>query len=83
MSKHNKVNRDHYTQRGRLTPDEAAREQVKQREAASPARTEGKTPRVQTTKPRVTREDPPAPSEDETASADRPEENTGADKRLD
>jgi hypothetical protein len=31
MSKHNKVNKDHYTQRGRLTPDEAAREQVKQR----------------------------------------------------
>ena len=57
MSKHNKVNRDHYTQRGRLTPDEAAREQVKQREAASPARTEGKTQRFQTTKPRVTPED--------------------------
>lgn len=41
MSKHNKVNKDHYTQRGRLTPDEAAREQVKQRQAASPKQTEG------------------------------------------
>jgi hypothetical protein len=41
MSKHNKVNKDHYTQRGRLTPDEAAREQVKQRQASSPKQTEG------------------------------------------
>jgi hypothetical protein len=41
MSKHNKVNKDHYTQRGRLTPDEAAREQVKQRQAASPKKAEG------------------------------------------
>jgi hypothetical protein len=29
MSKHNKVNRDAYTQAGRLTPDEAARERQK------------------------------------------------------
>lgn len=31
MSRHNKVNKDNYTQRGRLTPDEMARERVNQR----------------------------------------------------
>lgn len=41
MSKNNKVNRDHYVQRGRLTPDEAAREMAKQRLAASPKKVEG------------------------------------------
>lgn len=30
MSKHNKVNKDHYTQRGRLTPDEIARERARE-----------------------------------------------------
>ena len=30
MSKANKVNKDHYTQRGRLTPDELARERARQ-----------------------------------------------------
>jgi hypothetical protein len=30
MSKQNKVNKDAYTQEGRLTPDEAARERHKQ-----------------------------------------------------
>ena len=83
MSKNNKVNRDHYTQRGRLTPDEAAREQAKQRQTASPARTEGKTPPFQAAKPRVTTEDAPAPDDEETATAESQEENTGADKRLD
>ena len=29
MSKANKVNKDHYTQRGRLTPDELARERAR------------------------------------------------------
>ena len=32
MSKHNKVNKDAYVQRGRLTPDEMARERMKQAE---------------------------------------------------
>ncbi len=41
MSKHNKVNPGQYTQRGRLTPDDAARELAKQREEASPKRAEG------------------------------------------
>jgi hypothetical protein len=30
MSKHNKANKNNYTQRGRLTPDEMARERMKQ-----------------------------------------------------
>ena len=42
MSKHNKVNRDRYTQRGRLTPDEAARERMKQVNAASTRQMEGR-----------------------------------------
>jgi hypothetical protein len=44
MSKHNKVNRDAYTQRGRLTPDEAARERMKQVQHASTRPMEGKPP---------------------------------------
>jgi hypothetical protein len=42
MSTHNKVNRDRYTQRGRLTPDEAARERMKQVNAASTRQMEGR-----------------------------------------
>ena len=34
MSKHNKANKNNYVQAGRLTPDELAREQAKQRQAA-------------------------------------------------
>jgi len=30
MSKHNKVNKNHYVQGGRLTPDEMARERMNQ-----------------------------------------------------
>jgi hypothetical protein len=41
MSKYNKVNPGQYTQRGRLTPDETARELDKQRQAASPKQAEG------------------------------------------
>jgi hypothetical protein len=40
MSRQNKVNPGQYTQRGRLTPDDAAREMQKQRDGASPKRTE-------------------------------------------
>ena len=57
MSKHNKQNRDHYTQAGRLTPDEAARELAKQREAAPANHQEGDSRDFQTRKPRVTPED--------------------------
>ena len=35
MSRHNKVNKDHYVQRGRLTHDEAARELAKMRQVGS------------------------------------------------
>jgi hypothetical protein len=35
MSRNNKVNKDHYVQRGRLTPDEAARELAKMRQVGS------------------------------------------------
>jgi hypothetical protein len=38
MSKYNKVNKDHYVQRGRLTPDEMARERVRQGTTARPAK---------------------------------------------
>ena len=41
MSRVNKVNPGKYTQRGRLTQDDAAREMKKQRESASPKGTEG------------------------------------------
>ena len=37
MSKQNKVNPGTYTQAGRLSPDDTAREMKKQRELASPA----------------------------------------------
>ena len=38
MSKQNKVNKSNYDQGGRLTPDEMARERMKQAEAAGGAR---------------------------------------------
>jgi len=41
MSKDNKVNPGKYTQAGRLSQDDAAREMKKQRETASPRNTEG------------------------------------------
>jgi len=41
MSKHNKVNPGLYTQAGRLSQDDAAREMKKQREVGSPKQTEG------------------------------------------
>ena len=41
MSKHNKVNPGTYTQAGRLSQDDAAREMKKQNENASPRNVEG------------------------------------------
>jgi hypothetical protein len=41
MSKDNKVNPGTYTQAGRLSQDDSAREYQKQRETASPKKTEG------------------------------------------
>lgn len=40
MSRLNKVNKDHYVQRGRLTPDDMARERAKQAQVS--ARAKGK-----------------------------------------
>lgn len=41
MSRQNKVNPGNYTQAGRLSQDDAAREMKKQRETASPGTTDG------------------------------------------
>ena len=38
MSKHNKVNKSNYDQAGRLTPDELARERVRQAEISGHAK---------------------------------------------
>ena len=62
MSKQNKVNPGTYTQAGRLTPDDTARELKKQREAASPRNTEGGD-YSEKQKSRVTEKD--KPEEDE------------------
>lgn len=37
MSKHNKANKSNYDQTGRLTPDEMARERMKQSDVSGPA----------------------------------------------
>jgi hypothetical protein len=62
MSKHNKANRNNYTQAGRLTPDEMGRELRRPRESATArparervtakARSGGRAP----TRPRTARE---------------------------
>lgn len=44
MSKQNKVNPGKYTQAGRLSQDDAARERMKQVEAGSTRREEGRPP---------------------------------------
>jgi hypothetical protein len=48
VSKPNKVNKDHYVQKGRLTPDEMARERSRQAEVSGRGRVKeqviGKTP---------------------------------------
>ena len=57
MSKPNKVNKDHYTQRGRLTPDELARERARQIHLES-----GQRRYNQRTKPATPRRAEPAPT---------------------
>jgi hypothetical protein len=69
MSRQNKVNPGTYTQAGRLTPDDAARELKKQREVASPRNTEGGD-FSEKPKPRVTDEDK---SEDDEATDEQEE----------
>jgi len=70
MSKDNKVNPGSYTQAGRLSQDDAAREMKKQRENASPRNTEGGD-YAEKQKARVTGEDK---SEDEEEGTDEQEE---------
>jgi hypothetical protein len=69
MSKQNKVNPGNYTQAGRLSQDDAAREVKKQRDNASPRNTEGGD-FSEKPKPRVTDEDK---SEDEDATEEQEE----------
>ena len=57
MSRQNKVNPGTYTQAGRLSPDDSAREMTKQREAASPASQDGKAQPRKPAAPRVTEKD--------------------------
>ena len=64
MSKDNKVNPGNYTQAGRLSQDDAAREMKKQRENASPRNTEGGD-YAEKQKARVTDEDKSEDDEEE------------------
>jgi hypothetical protein len=64
MSKQNKVNPGMYTQAGRLTPDDTARELKKQREAASPGRNGDQTEPHQREANRVTKKDKAAEEEE-------------------
>ena len=45
MSRLNKVNKGNYTQRGRLTPDDMARERMQQRQVTGHAQSEEKATR--------------------------------------
>ena len=56
MSKQNKVNPT-YTQAGRLSPDDSAREMKKQGEMASPSNQDGKAQPHKPAAPRVTEKD--------------------------
>lgn len=56
MSRQNKVNPGNYTQAGRLSQDDVAREMKKQREV-EPIQNEDNPPHHPPTKPRVTDED--------------------------
>jgi hypothetical protein len=62
MSRQNKVNPGMYTQKGRLAPDDTARELKRQRDAAPPDRAREKAPAA---RPRVTEKDKDAEEEDE------------------
>jgi hypothetical protein len=62
MSKHNKVNKNNYVQGGRLTPDEMARERMKQGQMTG--RAKGKENVIGKTR---SSDDAPEPSPDRTA----------------
>jgi hypothetical protein len=65
MSKHNKVNKDHYTQRGRLTPDEMARERARAIFVSDTRRKFTAGTKQETKEPRAEPESTPAQSERE------------------
>jgi len=69
MSKQNKVNPGNYTQAGRLSQDDVAREMKKQREVEA-TQNESNPPHHPPTKPRVTDED----KSDEDEGTDEQEE---------
>ena len=71
MSREKKVNPGKYTQAGRLTPDDTARELKKQRELASPRRTEGNPHPFHTAKREETSDDARAVSSDEKETGSR------------
>lgn len=73
MSKQSKQNRDHYTQRGRLTPDDAARERVKQVNVGSTRRLEGRPHSEAKATPRGRAETDPADREENETNEDEEE----------
>ena len=86
MSRINKVNPGQYTQAGRLTADDTARELKKQRETGSPKPAGGSQLGLpaaaakagEKVTPHVTQKDPPSPPESAAAPARRA---TAEDKR--
>jgi hypothetical protein len=73
MSKHNRANRDRYMQAGRLTPDEMARERMKQNKSGS-STNEKEMPRE-----RATNRAPSEPGRGERASESRRSEREESD----
>ena len=74
MSKHNKVNPGTYTQAGRLSPDDAARERMKQVDTASTRHLEGRPPTQLKATPSGKSEVDAA--DDETNADERPDDSS-------
>jgi hypothetical protein len=77
MSKHNKVNPGAYTQAGRLSPDDAARERMKQIDAGSTRPLEGRPHSQLKATPSGESETDPADEE----PADRADEDEATDEQ--
>ena len=73
MSRHNRANRDRYMQAGRLTPDDMARERMKQNKRGS-STSEKEMPRE-----RAMNRAPSEPRRDEQASESRRSEREESD----
>ena len=78
MSKHNKVNPGTYTQAGRLSPDDAARERMKQVDAGSTRRLDGR-PHSQL-KATTSGESETDPADEQPADQSNAEEATGEEE---